>query len=177
MSTYIIYIHIFADRVEFEIVDHDEMELDTPAWMKDFNHNSHLHHVIMYAGEYDIDHDVLKKSKIAHPSEEVIDFTKTQIVNAKASIKEDGGLHEKGVNAKASIKEDVALYEKGCGTEKGCFGIPRGCIQYATCKLLVTYRKIAPSSATLGKRPTLLMQMKVGYIVISIVLNIKINMF
>ena len=135
------------------------MDLHTPTWMKDFNHNSHLHHVIMYAGEYDIDRDVLKKSKISHPSAQVIDFTKTQIVSAKASIKEGGG-------AKASIKEDGGLYEKGCGTEKGCFGFPRGCIQYATCKLLVTYKKITPSSATLGKRTTLLMQMKVGYIVI-----------
>ena len=152
LNTYIIYIHIFADRVEFEIVDHDEMDLDTPAWMKDFNHNSHLHHVIMYAGEYDIDRDVLKKSKISHPSAQVIDFTKTQVVNAKASIKEDG-----------------ILYEKGCGTEKGCFGFPRGCIQYATCKLLVTYKKITPSSDTLGNRPRLQMQMKVGYIIISIV--------
>ena len=118
--------------------------------MKDFNHNSHLHHVIMYAGEYDIDRDVLKPSKISLPSAQVVDFTKTEIVRAKAAIKEDG-----------------ELYEKGCGTEKGCFGIPRGCIQYGTCKLLVTYRKIAPNSATLGKRPKLLMQMKVGYIVIS----------
>ena len=156
--------------------DPDEVDLDTPAWMKDFNHNSHLHHVIMYAGEYDIDRDVLKKSKISHPSAQVIDFTKTQVVNAKASIKEDGGLHERGVNAKTSIKDDNGLYEKGCGTKKGCFGFPRGCIQYATCKLLVTYRKIAPSSATLGKRPKLRMQMKVGYIVISIVFNVS-NMF
>ena len=122
------------------------MDLDTPGWMKDFNHNSHLHHVIMYAGEYDMARDVLKKSKISLSSAQVIDFTKTQVVSAKASIKEDG-----------------ELYEKGCGTEKGCFGFPRGCIQYATCKLLVTYRKIAPSSATLGKRPKLRMQMKVGY--------------
>ena len=166
------------------------MDLDTPAWMKDFNHNSHLHHVIMYAGEYDMVRDVLKKSKISHPSAQVIDFTKTQIVSAKASIMKDGGLYEKGsVNVftahgthsrptpGASIKEEGRIYEKGCGTEKGCFGFPRGCIQYATCKLLVTYKKITPSSATLGKRPTLLMQMKVGYIVISIVLNIRINMF
>ena len=137
------------------------MDLHTPTWMKDFNHNSHLHHVIMYAGEYDMVRDVLKQSKISHPSAQVIDFTKTQIVNAKASIKE--------AKESSSIKEDDGLYEKGCGTEKGCFGFPSGCIQYATCKLLVTYKKSAPSSATLGKRPTLRMQMKVGYIVISIV--------
>ena len=163
-------------------MDHDEVDLDTPAWMKDFNHNSHLHHVIMYAGEYDIDRDVLKKSKISHPSAEVIDFTKTEIVNAKASIKEDGGAYKNAeevstqiVSAKAYIKEDGGFYEQGCGTEKGCFGIPRGCIQYATCKLLVTYKKIAPSSVTKGKRPKLRMQMKVGYIVISIVFNVKIT--
>ena len=142
-------------------MDPDDMVLDTPDWMKEFNENSHLHHVIMYAGEYDIDRDVLKQSKISHPSAEVIDFTKTQIVHAKASIMKDGRLYEK-------VKEDGGLYEKGCGTEKGCFGIPRGCIQYATCKLLVTYKKIAPSSATLGKIPKLRMQMKVGYIVIYI---------
>ena len=88
--------------------------------------------------------------------EDTKEDTKTQVVSAKASIKEDG-----------------RLYEKGCGTEKGCFGFPSGCIQYATCKLLVTYKKIAPSSATLGKRPTLRMQMKVGYIVISIFLMFK----
>ena len=52
-TTHILSKNIFVDfkiedgsrNVEVGNDDPDEVDLDTPTWMKDFNHNSHLHHL------------------------------------------------------------------------------------------------------------------------------------
>ena len=103
----------------------EEVSSNGHDWIDDFQSNDKNLHVIMYAGKYEYETDTLKKHKTSFSSFEAIDFSK--------------------VNIAKGVDENIAnqgLFEDGCGKDKGCFGSPSGCINYANCEVLVTYRKV-----------------------------------
>ena len=113
-------------------------------WMYAFNNNDTRHYVIMYAGEYTYKTDKLQKEMVSIPSSDVIDFTKLNIV--------------KGIPSSDFMH---GLYEEGCGKEKGCFAFPSGCIKYATCNLLITYKIVSYKSDEHGSINKLYVELKV----------------
>ena len=101
----------------------EDVSLNDHDWIIEFTNNFKTQHVIMYAGEYEYETDTLQKHKISFSSSEAVDFSNVNIAN--------------GVNESHALQ---GLLEIGCGKQKGCFGYPPGCINYANCEVLVTYR-------------------------------------